>query len=108
MIALITAHWLACAWHFVALFEIEHFHADNWIETKGLLDASAYARYVASLYWAVTTILTVGYGDITPVSTNEQWFAIVAMAIGCGMFAYILNTIGYIVKNMYQEAGRKT
>jgi len=104
IVALIFAHWLACSWHLLAIYEIEYIHsATTWLEEKGLLDANAYTRYLYSLYWAIATILTVGYGDIVPASTAELWFTIVAMLIGCGIFAYVLSTIGNIIREYHQE-----
>ncbi len=37
----------------------------NWIAAGGYSDFSTYDLYVSSLYFTVTTIVTVGYGDIT-------------------------------------------
>eukprot|EP01043_Picozoa_sp_COSAG02_P032846 COSAG02_NODE_2212_length_9491_cov_210.102215_8_plen_247_part_00 len=50
-------------------------------------------RYRVSLYWAVTTLTTIGYGDITPKSTLEQWTAMVAMAAGAFLFGMLLGTL---------------
>ena len=54
-------------------------------------------QYITSLYWAFTTMITVGYGDITPKNTCERIYTMVAMIIASGMFSYTLNSIGTIV-----------
>lgn len=41
---------------------------------------SPYHRYVASVYWAFTTMTTVGYGDITPGEINSFFLCIFALA----------------------------
>ena len=38
----------------------------SWVSHIGIQDSSWGVKYIYSLYWSVTTIVTVGYGDITP------------------------------------------
>jgi hypothetical protein len=40
------------------------------------------ARYVTSYYWAITTVSTVGFGDITAKTTAERLFSITAEMFG--------------------------
>jgi len=40
-----------------------------------------------SIYWAIVTITTVGYGDITPMSTAGKFIASVIMLIGYSIIA---------------------
>ena len=39
-------------------------------------------QYVAGVYWAFTTMTTVGYGDILPQNDIERAFAILIMFTG--------------------------
>ena len=94
---LFLAHFLACFWHLMAISMNE---AENWLISLGMQDASTFDRYVTSLYWAVTTMITVGYGDISAVNVYEKIFNIVVMIIGCGVFAYVMNQIGTIVEKI--------
>ncbi len=41
-------------------------------------------------------MITVGYGDITPVTVSEKIYCIFITLISCGVFAYVVNTIGSI------------
>ena len=43
------------------------------------------------------TMITVGYGDITPVNDIEHICASGTMFLACGVFAFSLNSIGMIV-----------
>ena len=40
---------------------------------------------------------TVGYGDIVPITSQEQIFSILAMIFACGVFAYTIGSIGNLI-----------
>ena len=40
------------------------------------------ALWVAAVYFATTTVSTVGYGDITPVTVAEQLMTVAFMVVG--------------------------
>jgi voltage-gated potassium channel len=65
--------------------------------------------YPDALWWAVTTITTVGYGDRFPMSSAGRGVAVVLMIAGIAMFGVITASIAaYFVEQKAEEdlAGR--
>lgn len=56
-------------------------------------------QYVNSLYWAFTTMVTIGYGDISAQNTNERMFNMLAMLVMAGVYAFALSDIGKRVQD---------
>ena len=48
-------------------------------------------------------MITVGYGDIAPVTQNEYLLSILTMLSTCGVFAHALNQIGTIFQDMDKD-----
>ena len=42
-------------------------------------------------------MVTIGYGDIVPVTLLEKLYIILFTFVGCGVFGYAINTIGSIL-----------
>jgi len=42
-------------------------------------------------------MVTVGYGDITPETSEEILISIVIMLFGSGVYVYAINTVGVIL-----------
>jgi hypothetical protein len=51
-------------WVFIA--GLNDYEPSTWIARKGYLDLSNQDLYIAAVYFTVTTITTVGFGDIAP------------------------------------------
>jgi voltage-gated potassium channel len=45
------------------------------------------------IYWALSTMTTVGYGDLSPTTTSGQAIAIVVMLVGIGFVAVVTGAI---------------
>ncbi|GAB1692645.1 potassium channel family protein [Krasilnikovia sp. M28-CT-15] len=50
-------------------------------------DPDRYPDFATALWWAITTVTTVGYGDVVPVSHAGRLAAVGLMFGGIGMFA---------------------
>jgi voltage-gated potassium channel len=79
------AHWISCGWIAISDFNSE---------------AGPLETYTAALYWAITTMATIGYGDIVPHTILERWFAMGVMVIGVGSFGYIIGNIATILADL--------
>lgn len=97
------AHVSCCGWQFLASFEISRGENHTWLDSLGIREASWEIRYVNSLYYSIVTMVTVGYGDITPQNTVEKIYLIFYIGVACGVFAYSVNEVGTILKEMYKS-----
>eukprot|EP00976_Prorocentrum_cordatum_P030754 625903-Prorocentrum_minimum.AAC.2 len=50
-------------------------------------------KYIASIYWAFTTMTTVGYGDISATTVAERIFACIGMVVGGFMFSMVVASV---------------
>lgn len=91
-----VAHWHACFFYMVGVNQWETL-GDTWLYIQQLQDESIQLRYVTALYWAFTTMMSVGYGDIHPVTTKERMVSIVCMINSSIVFAYVIGDIGKMV-----------
>ena len=57
-----------------------------------------------SAYWAITTLTTVGYGDVTPITPLGKMWAALTMVIGLCILAL---PVAIIASGFAQEAGRR-
>lgn len=64
-----------------------------------------YERIVLILYFALTTLSTVGYGDYYPDSDVEMIFTSLVMLGGVAFFSYIMGNFIEIISNYENKMG---
>ena len=94
------SHLIACLWHGIAYYNIINV-PEHWLDS--FYNYGWHKRYVASIYWAIATLCTVGYGDITPKNFLEMGFCSCVMLIGTLVFGYSINSIGLLINRMDQR-----
>lgn len=70
-------------------------------------DESGFTSIPISIYWAIVTITTVGYGDISPQSPLGQLLASILMIIGYGIIAVPTGIVTVEMSRATEEAKRK-
>ena len=86
---------------------VRHRHRLSWIQALALVttitgfvvfagatlvryaDPLNFPTYWTGLWWAVTTVTTVGYGDVVPATTGGRLVAVCLMFVGIGCFAFM-------------------
>jgi hypothetical protein len=77
----VAIHWIACGWMLIT----PRPELDPW------------SFYNVSLYWTVTTLTTVGYGDITPGTNLGRIYTMGVMIIGVGTYGIIIGNFSRMI-----------
>jgi len=91
-------HLLICLHIF---FSIQSF--PNWMSHIDVSNEKFMAKYVTSFYFLITTMTTVGYGDIVCISFIERIFHIILLAIGTIVYTFLVSKIGNYLRDQSHE-----
>lgn len=107
MTFMLMIHILACLWIFTGMYYLLD-TTSNWITQSRLEDDGPFELYVTGLYWCVTTLATVGYGDIRPYNTTERLFTSGVMVIGIFIYSYIIGSLTNLLSNLDTRKAKLT
>jgi len=98
-------HIIGCAWYWLAASTAASSpdgEAITWLtsyDDGAGVDASTWVHYLYAVYWALTTLTTIGYGDIIPTNDSERGFALATFLVGTLVFGYMISSVGDMVQN---------
>ncbi|NXU50786.1 KCNH4 protein, partial [Turnix velox] len=114
----LLAHWLACIWYVIGRKEMESNDPRSWEigwlhELGRRLEApyinssvggpSIRSAYIASLYFTLSSLTSVGFGNVCANTDGEKIFSICTMLIGALMHAVVFGNVTAIIQRMYSR-----
>ncbi|KAL4468855.1 hypothetical protein ABPG72_008782 [Tetrahymena utriculariae] len=101
---LLIAHISAIFMWVLYLIEEYYSLSNNWVNQANIQNSDFYEQYFYSLYWSITTLTTVGYGDIHIQNYQEAIFISIVMIIFSYVFAYSVSNIGVILQEIQKSS----
>jgi potassium voltage-gated channel Eag-related subfamily H protein 8 len=93
----VLIHIVSCLWIMTAQFADEA--KGTWMEGDIFLMGSG-EKYLTSIYFTVTTITTVGYGDVSISTKTEKFFCILTMLVGVISFSFASGSLSSILQSI--------
>ncbi len=60
-------------------------------------------KYLYSFYWALMTLTTVGYGDVTPANDVERLFTSAVLLVGGLVFGYMIGNVSGMMAQLSRQ-----
>ncbi|CAK82550.1 unnamed protein product (macronuclear) [Paramecium tetraurelia] len=98
---LCIAHWIACIWNIIEF--VDEQVELTWMTQYGIHDAPWEVKYITAFYFSITTMITVGYGDISPNTNLEMIFGIIVMVLSSGVFGFSMSSLNFIIQGEDQN-----
>ncbi|XP_060919554.1 potassium voltage-gated channel subfamily H member 5 [Labrus mixtus] len=124
----LVAHWLACIWYSIGDYEVideatNTIKMDSWLYQLAINIGSPYrynasgsgqweggpgkdSLYITSLYFTMTSLTTIGFGNIAPSTDGEKIFSVAMMMVGSLLYATIFGNVTTIFQQMYANTNR--
>ena len=94
---LLVTHLVGCLWYMIGRTGGEGDIDGGWQWRYQMTNHTLEQQYVTSLYWAFSTLTTVGYGDISARTPQEQIYSMLMMLLGVSWYAYIVSSMSTIM-----------
>ncbi|KAL7551021.1 hypothetical protein ACHAWF_014220 [Thalassiosira exigua] len=98
MLIMLVTHLVGCFWFLIGLTGGDG-DFGGWVFRYHLVASPKTTQYIASMYWAFSTLTTVGYGDISARTPQEQIYAMGMMLVGVSWYAYIVSSMSSIMSS---------
>ncbi|KAL8237023.1 hypothetical protein R6Q59_018104 [Mikania micrantha] len=96
-VTLFAVHSAGCFYYYIAATYPNP--GSTWIgfNNTAFKDEGLGVRYVTSMYWSITTLTTVGYGDLHAQNRREMIFVICYMLFNLGLTSYLIGNMTNLV-----------
>ncbi|CAH1263880.1 potassium voltage-gated channel subfamily H member 1-like isoform X1 [Branchiostoma lanceolatum] len=116
------AHWFACVWYTIGDAELQSNVTYGWLNELSLVTNQRFVRsnatglyiygppkhslYITSLYFTMSSLTSVGFGNVSANTDGEKIFSVAMMMIGSLLYATIFGNVTTIFQQMYSATNR--
>lgn len=101
---LVAGHLTACLWNLSSEYQERNGLSNSWRDKLKFVYNSDFFGwedfYLYSLYWSLSTLVTVSFGSIPASNSPEVLVSMITVIIGCCFFAYAVKKISNIVDDI--------
>ena len=99
------SHILGCFWYGVgANSRGPDGDGATWYTSYGGDEEATVGQlYMWSIYWAVMTLTTTGYGDVVPTNDNERLYVLMALIVGALVFGYMISNLSAVINSLDRQ-----
>lgn len=117
----LVAHWMACIFYLIAV-TYDDYAPHGWLQVLARTVGEPYernesdanvsggptlpAKYVSALYYTLTSLTTIGFGNIAPNTTAEKLFGCVTMLLGAILFSLIFGQVSAILQQAQKNTAK--
>ncbi len=94
----ISLHIVACSFIFIGRNDYP-----NWIIQFNHDNKTFLQLYLIAIYYTITTLTTVGYGDLTCVTPKEKIFGLIMEVVGIFAYSWALTAMSNYVKILNEK-----
>jgi len=104
---LLLGHVIGCIYYYLGRYEMEHYANDGcnrstgcpWILDENLVDANRYTQYASAMYWGMTMLTSVEFGDVAPKTNVEKFYAASCQVLGSIITALVFGEVAAMIQN---------
>jgi hypothetical protein len=91
VLSLVGMHSVACVWLYIGE-SVSGSWIDYYEKTQQPLPDRT-SKYITAIYWTVTTLATVGYGDVKGRTSTEYIYNMAVEFLGIAFFSYTMSSV---------------
>ena len=117
-LVIVAGHWVACMWGLTARTQAgeadrddEFGHprnwADQWFDDHPWAERTLWSEYAIAFEFGFCTITSVGFGDVTLITTAEVVIATASVILGAFLWAYLIGNACAVLSALDADASRE-
>ena len=102
----LSSYWLACMFLYIGESQLLADADGGWLAGQGATSASWGEKVSIAFYWSLTSLTTVGYGDITPTCATERGFVMFTLIVSAVFYSLLFANVTTLLQRLDQNNAR--